>query len=128
MKKDFDNWNKLKKGINSRGENKFYQPRDIWWCSMGINIGTEANGKGEDYGRPVGVIKCFNKESFLGVALTGKKKTGTYYMYLGKVKERDASANLSQIRLYDTKRLVNKMGRLDEKIFEIMRKAVKAML
>ena len=79
---DFDNWNELKKDINFKGENKFYQPRDIWWCSMGINIGTESDGKGEGYRRPVIVIKGFNKESFLGVALTSKKRNGNYYLYL----------------------------------------------
>ena len=35
--KDFDSWNIFKKAIDSKGENKFYQPRDIWWCSMGVN-------------------------------------------------------------------------------------------
>lgn len=126
MKKDFDNWSKFKEEIDSKGENKFYQPRDIWWCSMGVNIGSEANGKGEDYGRPVLILKGFNKESFLGIALTGKKKEGKYYIYLGTVGDREASVNLSQIRLFDTKRLVNKMGKLDEDKFNEIRKTVRS--
>ena len=93
---------------------------------MGTNVGVEADGKGEDYGRPVLVLKGFNKESFLGVALTGKKKEGKYFIYLGKVKDRDASANLSQIRLFDTKRLVNKLGMAEEEAFSSIRKTLRS--
>ena len=125
MRKDFDNWNNLKKNLDSTERNKFYHPREIWWCSMGINVGVEADGKGDDYGRPVIILKGFNKESFIGVALTGKKREGQYYIYLGVVEDREASVNLSQIRLFDTKRLVNKMGMLDEGKFEKIRKAVR---
>jgi len=128
MQKDFDSWNKKKKEINLSGENKFYHPRDIWWCSMGVNIGVESDGKGVDYGRPILVLKGFNKESFLGIALTGKKKKGKYYIYLGLVEGREASVNLSQIRLFDTKRLVNKMTRLNEEKFDEIRKAAKDLI
>jgi len=128
MEKDFNKWNEKKKEFYLSGENKFYRPRDIWWCSMGINIGVESDGKGGDYGRPVLILRGFNKESFLGVVLTGKKRRGRYYIYLGVVEGREASANLSQIRLFDTKRLVNKMTKLNEEKFDKIRKTVKDLL
>ncbi|MEK7104887.1 MAG: hypothetical protein AAB868_02505 [Patescibacteria group bacterium] len=40
MEKDFDNWNKRKKEINSEEPN-FYHEKEIRWCSLGINIGNE---------------------------------------------------------------------------------------
>ena len=127
MRKNFDSWNELKKEIDSKGETKFYHAREIWWCAMGLNIGSEANGKGEEYRRPIIVIKGFNKESFLGVALTGKKKEGSYYAYLGEVSGKEASANLSQIRLFDTKRLVRKIGKLDEDKFKQLKDRITGM-
>jgi len=127
MKKDFDSWNKLKKGIHLSGENKFYHPRDIWWCSLGLNVGVESDGKGEEYRRPVIVIKGFSKKSFLGIVLTGKKVEGKYFLPLGKIGDREASANLSQIRLFDTKRLVRKIGMLDEDNFSILLKTIIGM-
>lgn len=47
--KDFDGWNIKKKEINS----KFHKPpmfkeRDIWWISVGINVGFEEDGKHEN--------------------------------------------------------------------------------
>ena len=66
MAKDFDKWNKRKKEIHNRKDiPEFYHQREIWWCVMGTNVGVEADGKGNDYGRPVLVLKGFNKESFL---------------------------------------------------------------
>ena len=41
---------------------------------MGVNIGFEQDGTGSNFDRPVLILKGFNKESFFGVALTGKKE------------------------------------------------------
>jgi|SRR3989344_6088267 len=130
MKKDFDNWNKRKKGLDSReGSPEFYHQREVWWCAMGTNIGVEADGKGEEYSRPAVVLKGFNKNSFLAISLTGRKKDGDYYLYLGKVEDRDASANLSQIRIFDTKRLIKKIGMLEKPRFlELMDKIKSTLL
>ena len=44
MEKDFDGWNKLKKEIDIR--NPIYvSERDVWFCSVGINVGSEQSGK-----------------------------------------------------------------------------------
>lgn len=124
MKKDFDSWNKRKKKLDIRADAPdFYHQREIWWCAMGTNVGVEADGKGEEYSRPIVILKGFNKRSFLAIALTGRKREGDYYLYLGKIIDRDASANLSQIRIFDTKRLVKKIGMLEEtKFIELLEK------
>ncbi len=95
---------------------------------MGVNIGIESDGKGEEFSRPVAIIKGFNKKSFLGVTLTGTKKEGKFYFYLGKVVDREASANLSQIKLFDTNRLVRKMVTLDEGTFNDLIAKIKKTL
>jgi mRNA-degrading endonuclease toxin of MazEF toxin-antitoxin module len=87
---------------------------------MGTNIGNEVNGTGDQYDRPVLVIRPFNAQTFFGVALSGRRKSGPYYFPLGVISEREAIANLSQVRLYDTKRLLRKIETLDEVIFEAL--------
>ncbi|MEX0934823.1 MAG: type II toxin-antitoxin system PemK/MazF family toxin [Candidatus Paceibacterota bacterium] len=126
--KKFDEWNEIKKGLDKKKETPFYHEREIWWCSIGVNIGVEIDAKGEEYRRPVVVLKGFNKESFLGVALTGRKRTGKYYVYLGKVEDRKTSANLSQIKLIDTKRLVRKITMLEEDMFNELLERVKEII
>jgi mRNA interferase MazF len=118
MGKDFDGWNSKKKHLNDHAVAPFYHKREIWWCSLGVNVGFEQDGTGANYDRPVLVVQGFNPHVFFGVALTGKKKQGRYYVPIGQVEGREASAILSQVRLIDTKRLVRKAGTLDRDLFE----------
>ena len=128
MEKDFDKWNTKKKDLHGRQDNLFYHEREIWWCALGVNIGSEQDGTGENFDRPVVIIRGFNKSVFFAVALTGKKKPGRYYFYVGEVEGKEASAILSQSRLMDTKRLVRKMGVLDEKVFHELKNALSEAL
>jgi len=128
MKKDFGSWNEHKKDIHNNGENKFYHRRDIWWCSIGVNVGFEQDGTGDNTGRPVIIVKGFSKHVCLIVPLTTSKKQNKYYIKAGIVDSKKASAIISQIRLVDTKRLVNKMGVVDKKTFEIIRKATRDLI
>ncbi len=76
MRKDFDKWNSKKKNIDVGRSAHFCHEREIWWCSLGVNVGYEQNGTGRNFDRPVLVVRGFNENVFLAVALTGKKKKG----------------------------------------------------
>jgi len=128
MEKDFDGWNEKKKNLHSSPSKPFYHEREIWWCSLGINIGFEQDGTGKNFDRPVVIIRGFNKDIFFAVALIGKKKSGKYYFDVGKVEEKEASAVLSQVRLIDAKRLVRKIGVLNESVFNDLKKALNKAL
>mgnify|MGYP001608702584 CR=1 FL=1 len=125
MKKDFEGWNEKKKKLHSKQSNLFYHEREIWWCSLGVNIGFEQDGTGKNFDRPIIVIRGFNKNIFFAVALIGKRKTGKYYFYVGKIENKEASAVLSQARLIDAKRLIRKIGVLDEKVFNNLKGELK---
>ena len=49
MNKNFDDWNLVKKNLDKNCSNPTFQKREIWWCSIGLNIGHEENGKNKDY-------------------------------------------------------------------------------
>ena len=128
MIKNFDQWNEVKKKIHGQKPRVFYHEREVWWCSLGVNVGSEQDGTGKNFDRPVLILKGFNSEVFVALALTGKKKEGKFYFYLGKIEDRDASAVLSQIRLIDTKRLIRKVSTLDEGLFLKLKSALKALI
>jgi len=128
MEKDFDAWNIKKKGLHNRADAPFFHEREIWWCSIGINIGSEQDGSDDEYSRPVLVLKGLSKETFFAVPLTTSAKVHFMRPPIGKVEGKDAHALLSQIRIVDSKRLVRKVGYLNKKIFEDIRKTVKGML
>ena len=69
--KRFRAWHKLKYKISHNSDLPLgYKERDIWWLSLGHNVGVEEDGKGEMFNRPVLVVKGFNKDLFWGVPLS----------------------------------------------------------
>jgi|SRR3989344_2079722 len=128
MQKDFDTWNNNKKQLHGTGENKLYHAREVWWCSLGVNIGFEQDGSGDEYQRPVLILKGLSKNTCLVIPLTTSPKKHRMRVPLGIVDGKQASALLSQIRIIDTKRLVNKVSFIDKEVFNNIRKAAKDML
>ena len=112
----YDDWNILKKNLSKKTRKVYCNKREIWWCSIGMNIGTELYGKNDLFERPVLILKVYNKETILVVPLTSKVKEGIYYsaVALGNVISR---AVLSQSRTINTKRLSRKVGRISKQNF-----------
>ncbi|MCD4811715.1 type II toxin-antitoxin system PemK/MazF family toxin [bacterium] len=129
MNFNYDEWNEIKKKISSSLHTiPHYKESDIWWISIGYNLGYEVFGKGKDYARPVLVIKKFNQHSFIGVLLSTKLKNNQYHIPI-TVKNKTISALTSQIRVFSTKRMLYKHTELDErdytKVIESIRDIIK---
>lgn len=112
MRKDFDTWNLKKKQLEGCGlEFLSFHERQIWWCTLGLNLGDEQDGKNELFERPVLVFKKFNSRIAWVIPLTTKKKEGPYYFPLhtsGLLKI--SYLILSQIRLVSVKRFRRRVG------------------
>ncbi len=124
--KDFDEWNEKKK-ITQNENPRLYTVREIWWCRLGVNIGTEQDGKGEWFVRPVVVLRGFGPGACLVVPLTTSKRKHKLRIEIGEIDGKLARANLSQIRVVDTKRLERKIGFLNKDIFAELRKSAKTL-
>ena len=118
--KDFAGWYSRKIEVDADDEIPQFSNRDIWWCSIGVNVGHETDGKNDDYNRPILVVRKFNKRLFWGVPLTTKIKENPHY-HPFSFRGRNQCAMLTQLRLWDAKRLSDKMGRLAEKEFQGVR-------
>ncbi len=127
MDKDFDGWNKKKKIIHAKNESKLYHTRELWWASLGVNIGSEQDGSGENYDRPVLIFKGLSKQTCVILPLTSSPEKHKMRIPIKKVQGKDASAVISQIRVLDTKRLIYKIGFLDKDIFDNIRKTIKGL-
>ena len=124
MEKDFDKWNELKKVLNEKQNVPFANDREIWWCSVGINIGTEEDGKNELFERPVIILRVLNKNTLRVAPLTSKEKLNEHYFTIS-YHDRVGAVILSQIKTISTKRLSRKLARLDKKQFEKLREKIK---
>jgi mRNA interferase MazF len=131
--KEFDKWNKVKKDVDNHINKKVgFKVRNIFYMNMGENIGFEQNGKGTNFVRPVVIFKVFNREMFFAIPLSSQIKEGKFY-YAFEFEKRDNSiskniALLSQMKLYSSKRLLNKIGTINKNDFEKMKESFKCLL
>lgn len=121
MEKDFDPWSNLKKKLDVQSNSPSFEEREIWWCSIGLNIGHEENGKSDVFSRPVLVVRKFNKHIFLGVPLTSKVKEHHKFYHKIHFKDKEQSVMLSQIRVWESKRLTKVKGKLSTDQFKEVR-------
>jgi mRNA interferase MazF len=126
MKKDFDNWNTKKKEINKALKpcDFYFHEREKWWCSLGINIGYEQDGKNENFERPVLVLRKFNRDIALITPLTSVAKENQYHH---KLNTGDSFVILSQIRLISAKRLLRKIEVIGENEFKEITNKIKRL-
>lgn len=111
--KDFDSWNRLKKLIDKSLSSTKIREGEIRWCKFGINVGSEALGKGAAFQRPVLILKKFSGDVFLALPLTSKIHQGSWF-YPVEHKGIARSVILNQARVLDRKRLEEKIFDLNE--------------
>ena len=133
MKKDYKKWHIKKTMINKIEPRPFFHEREIWFCYLGANVGFEQDGQGDDFMRPVLVIRKFNNEIIWVIPLTKsnktiKKKAERYYFSFCFLPNTKSLAILSQIRLVDARRLAYKIGEIGAKDFLELIKKLKALL
>jgi mRNA interferase MazF len=125
--KRYDEWNRVKQTIDNSINKVFFKEREIFWLSVGENVGFEQNGKGEIFSRPVLVLKKFSRNMFFGIPLSTQIKEGSFFFtfeLLGK----QSNALLVQGRLYDSKRLENKIGMINQDDFNTLKKKMRELL
>lgn len=113
MIKDFDKWNEIKKETENFFDVFGIHEREIWWVSLGINIGVETDGKNKKYERPVIVIRKFNRQMVWIIPTTSQTKNSIFYekFLFG---EETYFACLTQIRTLSTKRFLRKIGMMPD--------------
>jgi mRNA-degrading endonuclease toxin of MazEF toxin-antitoxin module len=124
MQKDFTEWHRVKQGIQDSENQLFPHEREVRWCSVGLNVGSEEDGNGGYYTRPVLIVKIMTKNTCLCVPLTTRDKHGSYYFDVDLSDGVSRKAVLSQIRLIDTRRLWSLIGTIDIDQFEKIKKAL----
>lgn len=125
--KDFKGWLARKEDIHGTRERLFFHERDIWFVSMGVNIGFEQDGKGVKFLRPAIVLKKFNNQILWCIPLTKNNKMGKYYFSF-YFNNKNSVAILSQIRLIDAKRLRYKVGMISQDDFMKLKEKIRLLL
>lgn len=124
--KDFFKWIQAKIYINNRElpESFFFREREVWWCSLGVNVDVETDGKNEYFERPVLILKIFSKSFLWVLPITSKIKNDRFHF---KFIENGINycVILTQIRSISSKRLLRKIFTISEiEFIEIITKVI----
>jgi mRNA interferase MazF len=121
--KRFLEWIGVKQQLDANNYNPpLISEGDLWWCAIGENVGVEISGKGQNFTRPVIVLKKFGRLAFFGIPTTTKFREGSWYVQF-RHKSILETAMLSQARIFSYKRLNRKMGTLDDTDFQKIKEA-----
>lgn len=116
--KKFQEWIRLKENLHLKNLSiPHVSEGEIWWASIGENIGSEINGKSELFSRPVIIFKKLSHDFYLVVPTTTQNRIGTWYVSF-KRKGISQTACLHQIRTIDSKRISSRLGELTGADFE----------
>jgi len=122
--KPLGKWTELKRSLEELDVKHDFHEREVWWCSLGINVGHEQDGKNEMFERPVLIMRKYSKDFMSIIPLTSQDKTGrfSFPLYAGGRKQ---SALISQQRAISSKRLSRKMLKIGSGTFRKITESVR---
>src|ERR1700674_3354022 len=101
MLKRFSEWFGLKKKLHQRQQTPpLVSEREIWWASVGENVGSEINGKSAPFSRTVIIYKKLSHGFYFVIPTTTQKKRELVR----------STAGLHQARAIDHGRLSSRLG------------------
>lgn len=129
IQEKYNIWNGNKKSLQDSDKYKkiYFKEGDIWWVSLGFNIGTESFGKGKYFRRPVLIVKKLSGDFCIALPITSKEKKGTWFINITK-QGKQKWVMLHQIRAIHKKRFQRKIGELDKTDFFRVKEKLERLL
>ena len=120
LMKNFDEWNTLKKRVDDRNRKVYVKEREIWWCTLGLNVGAEIDGKNQIFERPVLILKAMSVEAALILPLTTKCPSPKDHVKLIAPKM-SSYVKLSQAKVVSVKRFSRKIDIVPKENFLVIK-------
>ncbi|HEY4520693.1 MAG TPA: type II toxin-antitoxin system PemK/MazF family toxin [Candidatus Paceibacterota bacterium] len=115
--KRFLEWIGLKEKLhNSTHRPPLVSEREIWWASVGENVGSEIDGKNLLFSRPVIIFRKLAHGFYFVIPTTTQSRAGSWYVNF-RQQDKEMTACLHQARAIDHRRLSSKIGTLDDSDF-----------
>ena len=128
FKQEFEKWNQEKILLNKNNNLRTYREWELWYISMWKNIWFEQDWKWEKFLRPVLIFKKFNKNIFYWIPLTTKEKNNIFHFWFINTKWKQSFAILSQMRLFDSKRLLRNIWSIKFRDLKILKQKIKELI
>ena len=123
--KDFENWSKIKRELDKQENKQYLREGEIRWASIGVNVGSEIDGKGPSFTRPVLVLAVVGPYLALVVPFSSQNKTHSGYIPFDYKGKRDYAC-IHQIRVISQKRIFDRIAKISDKRLQDMKSKVKS--
>lgn len=126
--KKFDERNESKKKINNSKKRFFINEKEVRYVRLWVNVWFEEDWKWKDFKRPIIVVKkVWNL--FCVLPMTTKGKESSFYFTLSKdYFWKKSSIILSQIKVIDKSRFIEKLWKVKEVDFFLIKQKLKELL
>ena len=111
--KDFDKWNLVKQRINTEEHNISIRAGEVRWVSLGVNIGSEMDGKGISFTRPALIINISGSSFALIVPMSTKIHDKPGYLPM-TFNNRQVALCIHQTKVVSQKRIFSRLGRISD--------------
>ncbi len=122
--KDFDKWNSVKKALEEENQKVHIRIGEIRWVSLGVNVGSEIDGKGDSFTRPVLILHVIGRSLALVVPMSTKVKDMAGYQTF-HWKGKDVSICIHQLKIISQKRIFRRQGKIPNNRFNDIKGLVK---
>jgi mRNA interferase MazF len=121
--KRFQAWIQLKEKLHALSARPPHVSQgDIWWASIGENVGSEVNGKSDLFSRPVIIFRKLAHGFYFVIPTSTRDRSGSWFVSF-RQQGRRIVACLHQSRAIDYRRLSSKLGTLDDEDYGRIRDA-----
>jgi len=128
--KNFQGWSKLKKILHSLPIYLQFNEGEVWWAALGANIGIEIDGKGENFDRPIVIVRKFSKDHMWVVPLTRRTiiNNKVHLSLSFKIFGVPTAAMITQLQTMSQERLLRRIGILTKDQFLMICKSLITLL
>ena len=107
--KRFDKWSEVKKHLDKAECKEFCRAGEIRWVSLGVNIGSEMDGKGDTFNRPCLVADVFSNKLALVFPMTTSIKKSPGYVPFTLADGKIVSVCIHQARTVSPRRILKRI-------------------
>ncbi len=124
----FKDWNTFKQKLHSLPSFPHPKEGEIWWCSVGVNIGQEIFGKGSFFTRPIFVLTVKETGEFIGLPMSSKIKQKKFSKIIETEDGKQHVLKLLKIRNYDNRRLRTKLYKVPKDVLSEIKEDVRRII
>lgn len=122
--KHYDEWSTVKQGLDTSSANIYIRAGEIRWVSVGVNVGSEIDGKGPSFTRPCLILHAIGSSLALVVPFTSQQKANSQFYHRLTLEKFDSYICLSQMRIVSQKRIFKRIAKLPADHFRTLKRTV----